>query len=134
MGPFLIWQEPHEIFYAELFIAAHPNRATLEEFANLVFSTADFMASYATWDTNNQRYVLGPTLQTAQEIFPKDRTLNPTFELTYWRWALQTAQLWRARFGLPPDEHWSAILVIGLSKLPVADGKYLFTETTPDSI
>ncbi len=132
VGPFLIWQEPHEIFYAELCYRARPDRATLEQFANLVFSTADFMASYATWDTNNQRYVLGPTLQTAQEIFPKDRTLNPTFELTYWRWALQTAQLWRARFGLPPDEKWSAIL-IGLAKLPVADGKYLFTETAPDS-
>lgn len=132
VGPFLVWQEPHEIFYAELCYRARPDRATLEEFANLVFSTADFMASYAAWDTNNQRYVLGPTLQTAQEIFPKDRTLNPTFELTYWRWALQTAQLWRARFGLPPDDNWSAIL-IGLSKLPVADGKYLFTETTPDS-
>ncbi len=132
VGPFLVWQEPHVIFYAELCYRAHPTRATLEEYANLVFSTADFMASYATWDTNTQRYVLGPTLQCAQEIFPKNKTLNPTFELTYWRWGLQTAQLWRARFGLPPDEKWSAVL-IGLSKLPVAEDKYLFTETTPDS-
>ncbi len=50
------------------------------------------MASYATWDTNTSRYVLGPVLQCAQEIFPKDKTLNPTFELTYWRWGLETAQ------------------------------------------
>lgn len=132
VGPFLIWQEPHVILYSELCYRARPTRATLEEYANLVFSTADFMASYATWDEKNQRYVLGPTLQCAQEIFPKSHTLNPTFELTYWRWGLQTAQLWRDRLGLPPDEKWAAVL-IGLSKLPVADGKYLFTETTPDS-
>jgi hypothetical protein len=50
------------------------------------------MASYATWDTNTSRYVLGPVLQCAQEIFPKNKTFNPTFELTYWRWALETAQ------------------------------------------
>ena len=62
------------------------------------------MASYATWDTNTRRYVLGPVLQCAQEIFPKDHTFNPTFELTYWRWGLETAQQWRQRLGLPREK------------------------------
>jgi len=132
VGPFLVWQEPHPIFYAELCYRANTNQATLEKFKDIVFQTADFMASYATWDTNTSRYVLGPTLQTAQEIFPKDKTFNPTFELTYFRWALETAQQWRTRLGLPREKKWDDVLN-GLAKPSIADGKYLFTETTPDS-
>ena len=133
IGPFLIWQQPHPIFYAELCYRSHGDgdRKTLEKYSNIVFATAGFMASYATWDDATKRYVLGPTLQCAQEIFPKDKTFNPTFELTYWRWGLETAQLWRQRLGLPRDEKWDAVLK-DLAKPPVGDGKYLFAESTPD--
>lgn len=131
VGPFLVWQQPHPIFYAELCYRAHRNRATLEKFQEVVFQTANFMASYAAWDQKTRRYVLGPTLQCAQEIFPKDRTFNPTFELTYWRWALEAAQVWRTRLGLPREQHWDAVLR-DLARPAFADGKYLFTETTPD--
>jgi hypothetical protein len=131
IGPFLIWQEPHPIFFAELCWREHHDRATLEKYKDIIFATADFMASYATWDGQTRRYVLGPTLQCAQEIFPKDDTFNPTFELTYWRWALATAQNWRQRLGLPREKKWDDVLS-GLARPPVAGGKYLFTETTPD--
>ena len=131
VGPFLVWEEPHPIFYADLCWRAHLDRATLEKYRDIVFQTAEFMANYATWDTNSNRYVLGPVLQCAQEIFPKDKTLNPTFELTYWRWGLETAQQWRERLGLPRDQKWDAVLK-DLAKPSVAEGKYLFTETTPD--
>jgi hypothetical protein len=131
VGPFLVWQEPHPIFYAELCWREHQDKATLEKFRDLVFQTADFMASYATWDTNTSRYVLGPTLQCAQEIFPKDKTFDPTFELTYFRWALETAQQWRERLNLPREKKWDDVIQ-HLAKPPVADGKYLFAETTPD--
>ena len=131
VGPFLVWQEPHPIFYAELCYRQHGDKATLEKFKDIVFQTADFMASYPAWDTNTHRFVLGPILQCAQEIFPKDHTFNPTFELTYWRWALETAQTWRTRLGLPREKKWDAVLR-DLAKPPVVDGKYAFTETTPD--
>ena len=131
VGPFLVWQEPHPIFYAELCWREHHDHATLDKYRDVVFQTAEFMASYATWDTNTQRYVLGPVLQCAQEIFPKEKTLNPTFELTYWRWGLETAQQWRERLGLPREKKWDDVLK-GLAKPSVGDGKYLFTETTPD--
>ncbi|HAO80488.1 MAG TPA: hypothetical protein DCQ92_16265, partial [Verrucomicrobia subdivision 3 bacterium] len=110
----------------------HHDQATLEKYRDIIFQTANFMASYATWDEQTKRYVLGPVLQCAQEIFPKDKTFNPTFELTYWRWGLETAQNWRQRLGQSRVEKWDAVLR-GLAKPPVADGKYLFTETTPDS-
>jgi hypothetical protein len=131
VGPFLVWQEPHPIFYAELCFREHDDRDTLEKYRDIVFQTADFMASYATWDTNTSRYVLGPTLQCAQEIFPKDKTFNPTFELTYFRWALETAQQWRQRLGLPREKKWDDVLN-GLAKSPVVDGKYAFAESAPD--
>jgi hypothetical protein len=131
VGPFLVWQQPHPIFYAELCWREHRDQATLVKFRDIVFQTANFMASYATWDTNTSRYVLGPVLQCAQEIFPKDKTFNPTFELTYFRWALETAQQWRERLKLPRDKKWDDVLQ-KLAKPTIVDGKYAFTETTPD--
>ena len=31
-------------------------------------------------------------------------------ELSYWKWALETAQQWRARVGMPPDPLWSNVI------------------------
>jgi hypothetical protein len=129
VGPFLIWQQPHPIFYAELCYRANGgDGVTLRRYKNVVMESAEFMATYAEWDTNRSRYVLGPVLQCAQEIFPKDKTLNPTFELTYWRWGLETAQHWRRRLGLAREPKWDRVLN-GLSKLPLEQNKYLFAET-----
>ncbi len=131
VGPFLVWQQPHPIFYAELCWREHQDKTTLKKFRDIVFETADFMASYATWDTNTSRYVLGPVLQCAQEIFPKDKTFNPTFELTYFRWALETAQQWRERLKLPREKKWDDVLQ-KLAKPPMVENKYAFAESTPD--
>jgi hypothetical protein len=132
VGPFLVWQQPHPIYYAELVHRERGDRATLERFRDVVLETAEFMASFASWDEKGRRYVLGPVLQGAQEIFPKDHTYNTTFELAYWRWGLETAQRWRERLGLPPEPRWQRVLD-HLAPLPVRDGKYLFAETAPGS-
>jgi hypothetical protein len=132
VGPFLVWQQPHPIYYAELAYRQDGDRATLEKFREIVFATAEFMASYPDWDPDGKRLVLGPVIQSAQERFPKDRTLNPTFELAYWRWGLETAQQWRERLGMPRQPHWDHVLQ-HLAPPSVVDGKYAFTETTPDS-
>ena len=132
VGPFLVWQQPHPIYYAELVYRERRDRATLERFREVVHETAEFMASFAVWDAAGPRYVLGPPLQGAQEIFPKERTSNTAFELAYWRWGLETAQRWRERLGLARDPGWQRVLD-RLSPLPVADGKYLFAETAPAS-
>jgi hypothetical protein len=132
VGPFLVWQQPHPIYYAELVFRERGDRATLERFRDVVFETAEFMASFASWEAAGRRFVLGPPLQGAQEIFPKDRTHNTSFELAYWRWGLETAQRWRERLGLPREPRWQAVLD-DLSPLPVRDGRYLFAETAPES-
>jgi hypothetical protein len=133
VGAFLIWQEPAPIYLAELDYRAHPDQATLEKFKDVIFATANFMTSYAWWDEAKQRYELGPPLNEAQEdLAPKTELFNPTYELTYWRWGLETAQQWRVRLGLARDENWDKVLQ-KLSKPTVADGKYLFAENLTDT-
>lgn len=132
VGPFLVWQQPHPIFYAELVYRATPTRDTLDRFRNVVFATAEFMASFPTAETPGGRLVLGPPLQCAQETYPKDRTANCTFELSYWAWGLEAAQAWRTRLGLARDSAWDQVLS-RLAKPATAEGKYLFAESAPDT-
>ena len=55
VGPFLVWQQPHPIFYAELVYRARPTRETLERFRAVVFATAEFMASFPAPDAAGAR-------------------------------------------------------------------------------
>lgn len=132
IGPLLIWQQPHPIFYAELCYRERPRRATLEQYAEIVFESAEFMAAYATEDTSRGRYVLGPPLIPAQENHPPQSTWNPTFELEYWLWGLETALRWRKRMGLEPEPFWQAV-ARKLSQPPVAQGVYLAHENCPET-
>jgi len=132
VGPFLVWQQPHPIFYAELVYRTRPDRATLEQYRQVVFDTAQFMASFPAWDQQGGRFVLGPPLQCAQETYPKDRTFNCTYELSYWAWGLQVAQHWRERLGMPREAVWDRVLKT-LAKPAVTDGRYLFAESAPDT-
>ncbi len=123
IGVFLIWQQPHPIYYAELLYQQKKDRAVLERYKAIVFASADFMADYARWDENKNQYVLGPPLIPAQEIDSPDSTINPTFELAYWAFGLKTAQKWRERLGFPPDPKWQHI-IDHLSPLPMNHGLY----------
>ena len=132
VGSFLIWQQPHFIYFAELCFRHHKDVATLQKYAELVFETAEFMASYAHYDTVNDRYVLGPVLIPAQECFPAAITINPPFELTYWYWGLSMAQEWCERLEIPRNPAWDSVLE-KLSTPAVSDGLYLLAESAPDS-
>ncbi len=132
IGPLLIWQQPHPIFYAELCYQSRRDRKTLAQYSPLVFESANFMASYAFWEEAKKRYVLGPPLIPAQENHPPRETWNPTFELAYWKYGLKTAQRWREQLGLPPEPKWEEV-IRGLSALPVADGVYLAHENCPQT-
>jgi hypothetical protein len=132
IGPLLIWQQPHPIFYAELCYRAHGNRKTLELYRPLVFESAAFMASFAFADPNTKRYVLGPPVIPAQENHPPAETWNPTFELAYWRFGLEVAQRWRERLGMRRDPFWDDVLS-RLSTLPASDGIYLAHENCPQT-
>lgn len=123
----LIWQQPHPIFFAELDYRAHPTAATLAKWKPIVEATADFLASYAHYEDSQSRYVLGPPLHIVSENTDVFTTQNPTFELSYWRFGLRTAQQWRKRQGLPENPKWQKVLK-GLSQLPQEDGVYVTHE------
>ena len=130
IGPLLIWQQPHVIAYAELCRRSHPDRATLNRYADLVMESAEFMASYAAED--HGRFVLGPPVIPAQENHPPRETWNPTFELEYCDYGLTVAQDWRRRLGLAPKPDWERVRA-GLAALPVKDGVYLAHENCPQT-
>jgi hypothetical protein len=132
VGPLLIWQQPHPIFYAELFYRHQPTKQTLEHWREIVFDSAEFMASFAVLDRNRGCYVLGPPLKTVSENADPLTTVNPTFELAYWRFGLRVAQTWRERLGLPREPKWDQVFK-GLSQPPVQDGLYLMQEGMSDT-
>jgi hypothetical protein len=132
IGPLLIWQQPHPIAMAELIYAAHPNDNTLARYRDMVFESAEFMASYAHYDPKTARYVLGPPVIPAQENHPPRETWNPTFELEYWDHALGIAQRWRERAGIPREPKWDDVCA-KLSALPIKDGVYLAHENCPQT-
>jgi hypothetical protein len=132
IGPLLIWQQPHPIAMAELIYAGRPGGETLGRYREIVFQTAEFMASYAHYDAVRGRYVLGPPVIPAQENHPPRETWNPTFELEYWDHALGIAQKWRERAGLGRNPQWDEIRA-RLSPLPIKDGVYLAHENCPQT-
>lgn len=127
INPLLIWQEPHPIFFAELDYRAHPSKQTLNKWKDVVLGTADFMASYPYYNQKEDRYILGYPLQVVSENANPRNTINPTFELSYWRTGLRIAQEWRHRLGLPSNPKYDEVST-KLSKLPVKDGLYVSWE------
>jgi hypothetical protein len=124
VGPVLVWQQPHPIYLAELVWRAHKNRATLERYRKIVFATADYMATFVDFDAERRQYVLGPGVASADEKHTDyAHNLNPTMELGYWKWALETAQEWRVRLGMPRDEQWQKV-IDNLAPLTVRNGVY----------
>jgi hypothetical protein len=131
VGAFLIWQQPHFIYMAEMLYRSRPTKQVLNKYKALVFATADFMASFPSYDPKTKRYNLGKGLIPAQECFDAVSTFNPTYELAYWNWALQKAQEWKIRSGLQRDKKWDEI-ISNLAPFPQKDNVYLATESTPD--
>lgn len=132
-GPWLIWQQPHPIFYAEQNYRVDPTRKTLEAWKEVVFETAEFMASYAHRNGDTGKYQLGPWVINAAENnhATMHETINPAFELAYWRYGLQIACAWRERMGLPGNPEWRTVLE-NLAPLPVQDGVYVMYEGVPE--
>lgn len=125
--PLLIWQQPHPIFFAELEYRANPTQETINKWKDAVLQSADFMASYPYFNKREDRFILGYPLQVVSENADPHVTINPVFELSYWRTGLKLAQEWRKRAGLPESEKYKQVLA-KLSELPQHDGKYVSWE------
>ncbi|UBM60619.1 hypothetical protein LAG90_08195 [Marinilongibacter aquaticus] len=128
VGSYLIWQQPHIIYLAELLYRLKPESETLKTYGKLIEKSADFMASYVYFDKELGRGILGPGLIPAQERYDPEKTFNPAYELAYWRWGLETAQQWRTRLGKKRSEVYDSVLYT-LSPLPQQYGLYLSAES-----
>lgn len=131
VGSFLVWQQPHFIYFAELLYRNDPSPATIDKYKDVVFETAKFIASFPTYDEVEIRYILKGLIP-AQETLRASETINPPFELSYWHWALTTAQKWRERAGLGREPQWD-VIIDKLSPLASKDGKYLAAEDALDT-
>lgn len=131
INPFIMWQQPHPIYLAELAWRNDPSDSFLEQYRDVVFETADLLATYLVWDDEKGAYVLGPPVIPVQEAYDAATTVNPAFELAYFAWGLETAQVWRERLGLERNAQWDEVLD-GLSPLPTSDGLYLPVGDMPD--
>jgi hypothetical protein len=54
----LIWQQPHPFYFAEMEYQAFPNKRTLEKWDVILTETAEFMTSFAWWNTSTSS--IGP--------------------------------------------------------------------------
>ena len=132
VGSFLIWQQPHLIYLAELVYRATGDTTFLRQYHPLVESTAAFMYSFANYDKKRRRYILRGNIP-AQESLKASVTLNSPFELSQWHTTMSMAQQWNERLGLPRVKSWDR-LIDRLSVLAFnSDSLYLAAESATDT-
>ncbi|MBR1926326.1 MAG: hypothetical protein IJ840_01020 [Bacteroidales bacterium] len=129
----LCWQQPHPIWFAETEYRMNQSREVLDKWADIVINTADYMADYVFRDKAGKRYVIGPPVIPVSENTKMMETINPVFELGYWRFGLRVALDWAGRLGLPAKrvKAWRRVLD-RLSELPTEDGYYITHEWMAD--
>ncbi|KAJ9158366.1 Six-hairpin glycosidase-like protein [Coniochaeta hoffmannii] len=123
----LIWQQPHPMYFAETEYRAYPNASTLAHWDEVLTATADFMASFAWHNVSTGKYDLGPPMYPVSENTPPNATINPTFELAYWRFGLDIAARWKDRLSQPVPQEWIDVRD-NLAPLPVENGTYVTYE------
>ncbi len=132
VGSYLIWQQPHPIYFAEQLYRENSSPEVLEKYKKLVFATAEFMADFPIFNDEEGVYDLAPPLIPAQEHWSRETTYNPPFELAYWNWGLTIAQKWKERLGEPINEKWEDVRN-NLPEPVAIDGLYMGIANAPDS-
>jgi hypothetical protein len=134
VSPFIMWQQPHPIYMSELLYRAGKGSGggarVLKAYGELVEETAALLASFAYLDEQSGKYRLGPPIIPVQENFPPLSTVDPAFEVAYYRWGIETAQAWRERAGKGRRADWDAVLA-KWPDLPQKDGLYLPVRSEP---
>lgn len=129
----LIWQQPHPMYFAETEFRAFPRNEsdTLVKWDEIITATADFMASYAWFNESTGVYDLGPPMYTVSETTNPNATINPTFEIAYWRFGLEVASRWKKRQGKAIPRAWQQVLE-NLAPLATENATYLTYEGVPN--
>jgi hypothetical protein len=127
----LIWQQAHPMYFAEMEYRSFPTETTLEKWDRVLTGIADFMASYSFFNTSTGVYDLGPPMYPVSENTNPNATLNPTFELAYWRFGLDVASKWRIRQNRTIPAKWKHVHD-NLAQFPIQDGTYVTYEGIPN--
>ncbi len=107
------------------------SEACLKRYWSLIKETADYMADLAVYNDKTGRYELVPPVIPAQEAHDPRNTLNPIFEVEYWRVTLFIAAEWARRLGKETAaEAWLKVAK-HMADLPMKDGLYLAHEHCP---
>ena len=132
VGSYLLWQQPHIIWFAEQMYQQNKSKEVLDRYSRLVFATAEFMADVPVWNKENNCYDLGAPLIPAQEHWSRETTTNPPFELAYWYWGLTVAQKWKERLHLDKVDEWEKVR-LNLATPHMENGVYLGIQGASDS-
>lgn len=125
----LIWQQPHIIYMLETLYKSGKEIEFLYKYWYLVKETADFMCDFVVFNPKTKKFDLSPPIIPAQEEHKPTDTINPTFELEYWRFTLNIAIKWAKRLN-KSIETWQGVSE-NMADLPVKDGLYLAHQNSP---
>ncbi|KIK51629.1 hypothetical protein GYMLUDRAFT_392404 [Collybiopsis luxurians FD-317 M1] len=125
----LIWEQPHPLVFAEYEYRAFPTQATLDKWSDVIRETANWMSVFAWFNESTNVYDLGPPMYVVAEDTSPNVTVNPAFELAYWRFGLQLAETWMDKLGEEIPKNWTTVKE-NLAPLPVGaeDGLYAVYE------
>lgn len=116
VGSFLIWQQPHPIYLAELIRRNDPS--IIDKYYDLVMETATWMSDFAVFDST--RFILKGNIP-AQETLRASEVVNSPYELSEWLTTLKIAQHWRELKGKEHVSRWDSIIDM-ISPLAWSDG------------
>lgn len=128
----LIWQQPHLIAMLEMIYQQEKDEAFLKEYWELVEQSAEYMADYVVYDDEKGAYELTAPVIPAQERHKPEDTLNPVYEIEYWRLGLQVAIAWAERLGKTYPSVWKQVAE-NMAQATVKDGVYLAHEQCEDT-
>ncbi len=123
----LIWEQPHPMVFAHYEYRAFPTNATLEKWEAIIRETADWMSVFAWWNETTEVYDIGPPMYVVSEDTNPNVTMNPAFELSYWRFSLELAESWMQMMGKDVPSQWTEVRN-KLAKLPINNGTYMVYE------
>lgn len=123
----LIWEQPHPMVFATYEYRAFPEQATLRKWANVIRETANWMSVFAWFNESTGVYDLGPPMYVVAEDTSPNITVNPAFELAYWRFGLELAERWMENLGEEVPANWT-IVKNNLAPLPIENGTYAVYE------
>lgn len=130
IAPLLVWQQPHIIYMMEMQYRNEKDRKFLEEYWPVVEETAQFMTDFVVWNEEHGCYDIPAPVIPVQECHRETDTVNPAFEVEYWRVTLGIAAEWAKRLDKAPDAKWQEV-ADHMAELTVEDGVYLAHEKCP---